>query len=223
MSFGLKKDVYPLIAVAAGLFVLLIGLSAAKTTECTYFLLAVFVWFWLFGWGKACVSILPLFLFTAAVFFAVFYGATGNAISALFIVNRLGAVFFSVIPGLGTRPVRMTRNLSQLRVPRAITLGMLIAMSFIPLLAAEIVRVREAMKTRGAGSFVSPKILYRAFLIPFITRLVAISDTLALSVETRGFSLSKTPYTVYKKEELSVLDIVFALGLACGGILTVIL
>ena len=45
----------------------------------------------------------------------------------------------------------------------------------------------------------NPKIFYRAFLVPFVMRLVNISDTLSLSVETRGFSLEKVPYTVYKK------------------------
>ena len=92
----------------------------------------------------------------------------------------------------------MTRNLSTLKMPRGVTLGMLIATSFPPVLGAEIKRVREAMKTRGAGSVLNPKIFYRAFLVPFVMRLVNIADTLSLSVETRGFSLEKVPYTVYK-------------------------
>ena len=34
-----------------------------------------------------------------------------------------------------------------------------------PLLGDEVRKVREAMKTRGAGSLLSPGIFYRAFLI----------------------------------------------------------
>ncbi len=79
------------------------------------------------------------------------------------------------------------------------------------------------MKTRGAGSILNPKILYRAFLVPFVMRLVNISDTLSLSVETRGFSLEKTPYTVYKKEIVCLSDVLFILGLAAGAVLTVVL
>ena len=100
---------------------------------------------------------------------------------------------------------------------------MLIATSFPPVLGAEIKRVREAMKTRGAGSVLNPKIFYRAFLVPFVMRLVNISDTLSLSVETRGFSLEKVPYTVYKKEIVCLSDVLFVLGLAAGAVCTVVL
>ena len=100
---------------------------------------------------------------------------------------------------------------------------MLIAMSFVPVLKGEIKRVREAMKTRGAGSILNPKIFYRAFLIPLVTRLVDISDTLALSVETRGFTLEKAKYTVYKKESICISDFIYLLGLVAGAMLVVLL
>ena len=106
--------------------------------------------------------------------------------------------------------------------PRSVTLGMLIAMSFVPMLKVEIKRVREAMKTRGAGSILNPKILYRAFLVPLVMRLVNISDTLALSVETRGFALGKAPYSIYKRESVVLSDILFALGILGGAIAAVI-
>ena len=138
-------------------------------------------------------------------------------------INRFGAVFLAVALGMSVEPADMTRNLSTLKAPRGITLGMLIATSFPPVLGAETRRVREAMKTRGAGSVLNPKILYRAFLVPFVMRIVNISDTLSLSVETRGFSLEKTPYTVYKKEIVCLSDVLFVLGLAAGAIVTVVL
>ena len=65
--------------------------------------------------------------------------------------------------------------------------------------------------------------LYRAFLVPFVMRLVNISDTLALSVETRGFALGKVRYTIYKKENLAISDIVYVLGLIAGAVLVVVL
>ena len=54
-------------------------------------------------------------------------------------------------------------------------------------------------------------------------RLVNISDTLALSVETRGFALGKVRYTIYKKEKFALSDLVYLLGLAAGAVLTVVL
>ena len=124
---------------------------------------------------------------------------------------------------MSIQPIDMTRNLSTLKAPRGLTLGMLIATSFPPVLRAEKQRVREAMKTRGAGSVFNPKIFYRAFLVPLVMRLVNISDTLSLSVETRGFSLEKTPYTVYKKEAVCISDVLFILGIAAGAVCTVVL
>ena len=196
----------------------------AKDVKCSYFLLGCFVWLMLFGCRKGCLRVLPVFivvggLFAVIAYFA--YGKDGNAAMAM--ANRFASVFLAAALGMSVEPADMTRNLSTLKMPRGVMLGMLIATSFPPVLGAEIKRVREAMKTRGAGSVLNPKIFYRAFLVPFVMRLVNISDTLSLSVETRGFSLEKVPYTVYKKEIVCLSDVLFILGLAAGAVCTVIL
>ena len=213
-----NKKLYPLVAILAGLFIIVFGLVMAKEMlVCSIFLAAVFVWLLLFGCFKSCLHALPMFLIVAGIFFGIFYGATGTVDSGWAMANRFGAVFLAIVPGMSTTPVRMTRSLSQVHTPRSVTLGMLIAMSFV------IKRVREAMKTRGAGSVLNPKILYRAFLVPLVMRLVNISDTLALSVETRGFALGKVRYTIYKREKIALSDIVFVLGLIAGAVLVIVL
>ena len=221
--FRFKKNIYPLIAIVSGLLVIVFGLVTAKTLACSYFLLGAFCWFAVFECYKACLKVLPMFLIVGGAFFGIFYGATGEFMAALSMANRFGTVFLAIVPGMSTEPVAMTRSLSAVHTPRSVTLGMLICMSFVPMLGGEIRRVREAMKTRGAGSVLSPKIFYRAFLIPLVMRLVNISDTLALSVETRGFTLGKAPYTIYKREIVTVSDVIFAVGLVAGAVLTVIL
>ena len=219
-----NKKLYPLVAVLAGLFIIVFGLiMASELLLCSIFLGAVFVWLLLFGCGRACLRIVPVFVVVAGIFFGIFYGATGTVNSGWAMANRFGAVFLAIVPGMSVEPVRMTRSLSQIHTPRSVTLGMLIAMSFVPMLKGEIKRVREAMKTRGAGSVFNPKILYRAFLVPLVMRLVNISDTLALSVETRGFALGKVRYTIYKKENIALSDIVFILGLTAGAVLVAVL
>ncbi len=219
-----NKKLYPLVAVLAGLFIIVFGLIMARELLlCSIFLGAVFVWLLLFGCGRACLRIVPVFVVVAGIFFGIFYGATGTVNSGWAMANRFGAVFLAIVPGMSVEPVRMTRSLSQIHTPRSVTLGMLIAMSFVPMLKGEIKRVREAMKTRGAGSVFNPKILYRAFLVPLVMRLVNISDTLALSVETRGFALGKVRYTIYKKENIALSDIVFILGLTAGAVLVAVL
>ena len=219
-----NKKLYPLVAVFAGLFIIVFGLVMAKDMlVCSVFLGAVFVWLLPFGCGRACLRIIPVLVVTAGTFFGIFFAATGTPDSGWAMANRFGAVFLAVVPGMSVTPVRMTRSLSQVHTPRSVTLGMLIAMSFVPMLRSEIKRVREAMKTRGAGSIFNPKRLYRAFLVPLVMRLVNISDTLALSVETRGFALGKVRYTVYKKEKLALSDVVFVLGLIAGAVSVTVL
>ena len=222
--FRYKSKLFPLVAIVAGLFVVIFGLVTADSLlACSIYLAGVFMWLSLFGCGRACLRTLPAFIVVGGIFFAVFYAATGTFDAGWAMANRFGAVFLGVVPGVCCEPVRMTRSLSQVHTPRSVTLGMLIAMSFVPMLRGEIRRVREAMKTRGAGSILNPRILYRAFLVPLVMRLVNISDTLALSVETRGFALGKVPYTIYKKESFALSDVLFAAGLVAGAVLTVIL
>lgn len=222
--FTYKKNLYPLFAVASALLIIVFGLVMAKSVICSYFLLGTFVWLFLFGCHKQCLKVLPAFIIVGGIFTLIaYYAANEDFNAALAMTNRFGAVFLAIIPGMSIQAVQMTRNLSQLHIPRGITLGMLITMSFVPVLKGEIGRVREAMKTRGAGSILSPKIFYRAFLIPLVTRLVDISDTLALSIETRGFTLGKSKYTVYKREVINVFDVLYLLGLIAGVVLAVAL
>lgn len=219
-----KKNFYPLSAIISSLLIMVFGLVSAQSINGSYFLIGAFVWLIVFGCYKQCLKVLPLFIVLGGVFALIAYFTSHkNPLAALAMANRFGAVFLAIVPGMSIQAVAMTRNLSALHTPRGITLGMLIVMSFIPVLTTEIKRVREAMKTRGAGSSLNPKILYRALLIPLVTRLVDISDTLALSIETRGFTLEKGNYTVYKKENVNIYDVLYLLGILSGGILAVVL
>ena len=222
--FRFKTKLYPLIAITASLFVIIFGLVVARNENLCWYLLGVLAWLCIFGCFKGVLKILPAFIVFGGAFAGIAYASAGGDFqAALSMLNRFGALFLGVALSMSIAAVRMTRSLSQVHTPRSVTLGMLIAMSFVPMLRGEIRRVREAMKTRGAGSVLNPKILYRAFLVPLVMRLVNISDTLALSVETRGFALGKVRYTIYKKEKIALSDIVFVLGLIAGAVLVIVL
>ena len=225
MSFwSFKKKLYPLLVFVVIIFFIVFGLVMARNENFIWFLLGAYVWLFIFGCKKGCLHMIFPFIVAGGIFGVIAYFAYGRDFTAaLAMVNRFGAVFLAIALGMSIEPIDMTRNLSTLKAPRGVTLGMLIATSFPPVLKAEKQRVREAMKTRGAGSILNPKIFYRAFLVPFVMRLVNISDTLSLSVETRGFSLEKVPYTVYKKEKICISDIIFILGLVAGAICAVVL
>ncbi len=215
---GDRNILYPLTGILSAVVILLSGLIFAKNIWCPVLLVWFFIWLMLFGCYRACLKVLLPMIVLGGIFAGITYLASGDGMSAMSMMNRMAAVFLAVVPGMSITPVQMTRCLSSLRMPRAVTLGMLIALSFVPLLTLEIKRVREAMVTRGAGSILSPQILYRAFLIPLITRLVNISDTLSLSVETRGFTLSGNDYSIYHLQSFRPKDAVYTLGVIAGVI-----
>ena len=222
--FRFRTKLYPLIAITASLFVIIFGLVAARNENLCWYLLGVLAWLCIFGCFKGVLKMLPAFIVFGGAFAGIAYAsAGGDWQAALSMLNRFGALFLGIALSMSVAAVRMTRSLSEIHTPRAITLGMLISMSFVPMLKGEIGRVREAMKTRGAGSVFDPKILYRAFLVPFVMRLVNISDTLALSVETRGFTLGGSLYSIYQKESPALSDVLFLLGIIAGAVLVVVL
>ena len=222
--FRFKTTLFPVFAISASLFGIIFGLVVARNENLCWYLLGVLAWLCIFGCFKGVLKMLPAFIVFGGAFAGIAYASAGGDLAAaLSMLNRFGALFLGIALSMSVAAVRMTRSLSEIHTPRAITLGMLISMSFVPMLKGEIGRVREAMKTRGAGSVLEPKILYRAFLVPFVMRLVNISDTLALSVETRGFTLGGSLYSIYQKESPALSDVLFLLGIIAGAVLVVVL
>lgn len=218
-----KRPVYPLIGLLASLLVLVVGVAMAKHSACIWFLGGVWLVLLVYGYWRACLAVLPAAAALCGVLAGITYLISRDAQAAYAAVNRILAVCVAVVPGLALSPIVLVRNFSTLRLPRMVTLGMMITLNFFPLLGGEVRQVREAMNTRGAGSFLSPQIFYRAFLIPLVMRLVNISDTLALSVETRGFDKDARDYSVYKTVDLRGRDVLFLLLVAAGAGLAVAL
>lgn len=116
------------------------------------------------------------------------------------------------VPLLSIPPADLARAMNQLKIPRSLTLGMLITIRFIPILFGEIFQVRNAMRSRGVNVwFFGPKTFYRAFLVPLIMRCANISDILTLSVETRAFDTENREASVYKPVVCVKRDIFFVL------------
>ena len=218
-----KHPVYPLIGLLASVLIIIFGLITAKNVVCIWFLCGMWLVFLLFGYWRACLAVIPVAVLMCAVLAGITFAISRDTAATYAAINRILAVCVAIIPGLALSPIMLVRNFSALKIPRMITLGMMITLTFFPLLSGEVRQVREAMKTRGAGSFFSPQIFYRAFLIPLVMRLVNISDTLALSVETRGFSDGAKDCTVYKTIKLRAVDILFLAVVLIGSVLAVVL
>ena len=210
-SFQIKKPLYPIFTISSALLIFTGALLLAKSMFGIVFLAAVYLLLICFGYGKTCLKILPFLVIYLAVFSLIFYFASSkNLTFAIQMDVRLAGVVIGFIPGISLPPVNLVRNLNQLKFPKLLTLGMLITLTFIPVLSGEIKQIHNAMKTRGAVNLFKPEVIYRSFLIPLMVRIVNISDTLTLSVETRGFMAEDVKPSVYKTVELKRRDVVFA-------------
>lgn len=221
-TLKVKEPVYPLLSVLSSVTVLVFGLVTAKSVAASVYLGGVWLLFLVFGYWKSCLAVLPFAIVVGGIFCGITYALSKDATTTYAAANRIVAVCVAVIPGLALEPIALIRNLSGLRAPRIVTLGMMIALGFFPLLRSETVRIREAMITRGAGNVFNPRIFHRAFLVPLVVRLVNISDTLALSVGTRGFDPKDKNYTVYREVKFRLRDAIFALLLVAGSVAAVV-
>lgn len=218
-----KNGLYPLLSVATSICILVVGLLLSDSVKGLYYLAGVWALFLLFGYYRACIAVIPFTAVTSGIFCIVTYAISQDADATLTALGRILSVCVAVVPGLGLESSKLVSSLSTLKAPRAMTLGMMIALSFFPLLAKETKIIREAMKTRGAGSMLNPKIFYRAFLLPLAVRLVNISDTLSLSVETRGFSVDDKKFSVYEKIKIKWTDVAFVAIFMTATVVSVVL
>ena len=104
--FRNKRNLYPLIAIASALIIMVFGLVMARTVVCSYFLLGALVWVILFGCYKQALKALPLFIVFGGVFALIAYFSSGkNFDSALAMANRFGAVFLAIVPSMSIQAV----------------------------------------------------------------------------------------------------------------------
>jgi energy-coupling factor transport system permease protein len=193
-----KRQIHPLVGILLSITITIYALVFAKSFNTLYVLLGIYLLFILLGFYKAALRVMPLSIVIA--------GISKSLESFYPLLNRILGLMVAIIPGMNIRPSDLTRCLNQMHVPKAISLGMLIALSFIPLLKGEIKKIKEAIKIRGISKF-NLSLFYRGFLVPLATRISSISDTLTLSLEGRGFKMN-TKSSIYKKVKLKTIDII---------------
>lgn len=209
-AFEVKRPFYPLVSFTSSIVILVFGMLFSKYIAAFAFVGAVFVMFCVFGFFKSTWKM------TLAM------GICGLVIGGLsFLTNRSLEAFWQTVlrmillglcavPMASTSPCDLTRCLAKMKCPRVITLGMLVTLKFIPVLAGEIKQIWEAMKVRGANmNWYRPSCIYRAFIIPLVMRIIGISDTLSLSLETRAFTLDDSQSSVYREIKAKPRDFVF--------------
>ena len=209
-TFEAKKPFYPLISFSVSVIVLIFGMLFSNNLLAFAFAMAIFVLYSAFGLFKSTWKMTVAMAICGLIIGGLSF-LTNKSLDAFWqTLLRMILLGLCAVPMVSTSPCDLTRCLAKLKCPRVVTLGMLITLRFIPILASEIKQIWEAMKVRGANvSWYRPGTIYRAFIIPLIMRIIGISDTLSLSLETRAFTLDDSESSVYKVITIRARDFVF--------------
>ena len=212
-AFEVKNPFYPLISFSVSVIVLIFGMLFSKNLLAFAFATAIFVLYSVFGLFKSTWKMTVTMVLCGLIIGGLSF-LTNRSLDAFWqTLLRMILLGLCAVPMVSTSPCDLTRCLAKLKCPRVITLGMLVTLKFIPVLVGEIKQIWEAMKVRGANmNWYRPSCIYRAFIIPLVMRIIGISDTLSLSLETRAFTLDDSTSSVYKVIKIKARDFVF---LAC--------
>lgn len=218
----MKKKIHPIISILSTLLIMIIGLLFVNNIYTLYYALAIYLLCFILGMYKNALRMLiPATLFIS-IFVLIIYLTTKDLDMMLRMTTRFVIIFVSLIPASSIYIVDFTTSLNELHFPRFISLGLMITFSFIPILGTEMKRIREAMRSRGITNILNIRIIYRAFLIPLMTRIIDISDTLSLSIEARGFKINDNNYSIYKPVRINIIDIIYSLLIISFSVLLIL-
>lgn len=207
-----KNPLYPLVCLGCAIALLIGGLLCAKSPVFPFFVLAVCLLYTVFGLGIVTLKCFLVFVPVSLIFALFSFLFARNLTVASQMGCRVLLMGLSAVPLVTLPPINLTRCLTSLGCPRILTLGMLISIRFVPIIGDEVHRVCEAMRTRGVGfSF------YRAFIIPVMMRIINISETMTLSLETRAFSVGNEPVSAVEEVRFSIRDIIYCI--CCAALL----
>ena len=213
-SMYVKKPLYPILSIIASMLIFCVGLLISKEITILYFLGALTILYTAFGFGKILIKVVPIFFIIGGIIGFGSYLSNGDYIAWIQTLGRVMLLAYSSVITISFPPINLTRNLVQLKCPRLLTLGMLITVKFVPIIIDESRQIREAMKTRGVNvTWYNLSCLYRAFIVPFMIRIISISDIMAVSVETRGFDVNDKSTNVYKEINFTLRDGIFIVTL----------
>lgn len=222
--FQAKRSLYPLLCLASTVCFLIGGMLMAGRLRFPLFLAEVCVFYLLFGYWKPLFASVFMFI-PVSLFFVLLSCLINRDFSVAFSMGtRVFMVGICAVPALGMPQIRLIRNHESDSLP---------AHAHARYADRRPLRTRcrergapdpGSMKTRGVrASLLNFSCFYRALLIPLIMRLINISDTLSLSLETRGFELENTPVTIYELVNFTVRDGVYLVGMLALIILNLVL
>lgn len=219
-SIRVKKPIYPLLCLLSSILVFVFGMIIAKSKFILIFCICIIILYSIFSYGRTTFKLLLIFIPISLIpgLLAIPAGGIENGLQIYF---RFICFILAAIPALGLPPINLVRNFNNLKIPRGISIGILITIKFIPIMLREINQVWNAMKTRGISvNIFNLKVVYRAFIIPIMMRIISVSDLLSISLETRAFELNDKESTDYKTIKFTKRDFLYLILLL--GIILII-
>jgi len=212
-----RQPLHPMAGLILSFLTLTLGLALGQPLNLYLFMASLALLYLVAGYGRTMVRVFRLLGVIALVVAGLAYLAGDSVAGSLMTLGRIALVGLSSVPLISAHPTQLSRALTQAGCPRIIALALLITIRFVPVLASEMQRIREAMTIRGVRfHWTNLRHVYRALLLPLVVRLINISDLLALSVETRGFPLRERG-TVYKPVRWRLKDAL--VGMAFAGVI----
>ncbi|NMA93834.1 MAG: hypothetical protein GX975_04135 [Clostridiales bacterium] len=209
-----EKNIHPILSLVFSVMLFATGLLFVKKPWFVIYLAAFLILLLLFRFERTMLRTIPFVL----IFGALTAGLTavnGTPSDILYAFYRVLALALAAVLSISIKPIRLVRAFNQLKVPRWISLGLLIVIRFMQIFYEEIQQIRQAIVLRGIRFSETPLLWARAFFIPLIVRVLSISEGLAISLETRAFS-TELEGSSYETIDFKKKDRLFAaLFLAC--------
>ncbi|MDD7266861.1 MAG: energy-coupling factor transporter transmembrane component T [Lachnospiraceae bacterium] len=207
-----SNGIYPPLMLLISLLWLIVGMSVVDHKGCIGYLAVLVVLYLVYGYGRTLWRMLPVLLILCLISLLLSL-PSGDTVKILRAVYRMALLGLTAVGPIGIEPIKLVRAMNRLGVSRGLTAGLLVALRFMRVLGVELGRIRRAVRLRGITVRRQPKLLYRALIVPFTVRLIGLSDTLTLSLETRGFRVDDQSFTMFEEVRMRRRDWSFA-GLA---------
>lgn len=183
-------EIHPLVKIAAAAIILIAALTVLDPLNMAAYLLVLTVALVLSGCGrymlKTSVFLLPLALLVMIINVLVGTDLERTLVAGMRVMTI--AVSMSMF-AFTTTPAQLVGGLESMKAPRKITLALMVMLRFIPVFIRDMDRVRKSNRLRGGPQRRRFSVRYRSFMMPVISRIYTLSDTITLGLHTRAFNL----------------------------------
>ncbi len=163
---------------------------------------ACLVILWMLGGNQfKKLSLFLLFFFTIAllvitILFFLTDGGINTELGIISFIKMFSHIFCGLSIALSTSPRKIASLMHAVKAPKHFMFVFTLTLRFLPVIIKEYNSIRNALKLRGQN-VIKLLFLRPGFIIfPIILRAVKLSDELALSAETRGFSVHELKFPI---------------------------